>query len=69
MSVYTSVDKRIGDGAYIGATCSGKDHRNIFPLTLRKKTLGTSESISFDKYRGGKYRTERIVTKDEYKPS
>lgn len=54
---------------HVGARCSGEkkiDYRIFSSLTSRKKTLSTSESISFD---NGKYRTERVVTKDEYKPS
>lgn len=45
------------------------DHRIFSSLTSTTKTLSTSEPISFDKYIHGKYGTERIVTKDEYKPS
>lgn len=55
-----------------GAKCLGEkkiDYRIFSSLTSRKKTLSTSESISFDKYIHGKYRTERIFTKAEYKPS
>ena len=57
---------------HVGATCLGEkkiDYRIFFSLTSRNKMLSTSESISFDKYIHGKYRTERLVTKDEYKPS